>query len=72
MTAKQKTILKYMGDNAGSFLRMHITPTGRVCYRLMDFDRSPVCNVQSRSVRKLLSLNKVLQAGPSVVVLNTM
>lgn len=72
MTPKQRHILKYLGDNAGSFLKMHITPSGRMCYRLIDFDRSPVANVQSRSVRKLLTLNKLLSAGPSIVVLNTM
>ena len=71
LTKKQKEISTLIKNNVGSFIKAHVTPTGRECFRLMSSDMSPIANIRSGIVQQLNNKNVLKKENGRYVLLNT-
>jgi len=52
---RQKEIIELMKDNPGSFFIYHRKYNGKKCFRLMSCEMSPIKNIKTSRVIKLLT-----------------
>lgn len=68
MTPAQAVVMRII--RAGGLMVQYRRKNGRICYRLLSVERSPISNIQWRTTKALLSSERVIKAESGELVAN--
>lgn len=63
LTSAQRSVIRFLKEDVGSIIRSYVSPTGRLCYRLLDSTVSPVVVLRKDVVSRLYLKGALIKEG---------